>query len=123
MCFFLHIDILFSSSRGSFLVLSALGHAGSPPEHHGASVGLAEVRGTCSRGSKSPLTTKRNFEHVDPSRAMQTQVQVRKMPTAHVISGILNVDNVVGHNSVMERYLPDTNFARHTTTFSTIQSP
>ena len=31
---------LFSSSdRGSFLVLSAPGHARSPPEHHGASVG------------------------------------------------------------------------------------
>ena len=29
----------FSSSRVSFLVLSAPGHAGSPPEHHGASVG------------------------------------------------------------------------------------
>ena len=28
----------FSSGRGSFLVLSAPGHAGSPPEHHGASV-------------------------------------------------------------------------------------
>ena len=31
---------LFSSSdRGSFLVLSAPGHAGSQPEHHGATVG------------------------------------------------------------------------------------
>ena len=79
MCFFLHIDILFSASRGSFLVLSALGHAGSPPEHHGASVGLAEVRGTCSRGSKSQVTTGRHFEHVEPSRPMQTHVQVEKL--------------------------------------------
>ena len=36
---FLHIGIFFSSGRGSFLVLSAPGHTGSPPEHHGASVG------------------------------------------------------------------------------------
>ena len=32
--FFLHIDNFFSSGRGSFLVLSAPGHAGSPPERH-----------------------------------------------------------------------------------------
>ena len=37
--FFLYIGIFFSSGRGPFLVLSALGHAGSPPEHHGANVG------------------------------------------------------------------------------------
>ena len=37
--FFLRIDGFFSSGRGSFLVLSAPGHVGSPPEHHGASVG------------------------------------------------------------------------------------
>ena len=36
--FFLHIGLFFSSSRGSFLVLSAPGHAGSPPEVHGASL-------------------------------------------------------------------------------------
>ena len=38
-CVFLHMGIFFSSGRRSFLVLSAPGHAGSPPEHHGASVG------------------------------------------------------------------------------------
>ena len=37
--FFLHIRHFFLSSRGSFLMLSAPGHAGSPPEHHGESVG------------------------------------------------------------------------------------
>ena len=35
---FIHIGIFLSSGRGSFLVPSAPGHAGSPPEHHGASV-------------------------------------------------------------------------------------
>ena len=58
--------------------------------------GLAEVRGTCSGGSKSQVTTGRHSEHVEPSRPMQTHVQVqRKCPTAHVISRILNVVNVV----------------------------
>ena len=36
--FFAH-GIVCSSYRGYFLVLSALGHGGSPPEHHGANVG------------------------------------------------------------------------------------
>ena len=39
MCFFVLIVIFFSPGRGSFIVLSAPGHAGSMPEHHGASVG------------------------------------------------------------------------------------
>ena len=37
--FFLHFGNFFSSGRGSFLVLSAPWHAGSPPGHHGASLG------------------------------------------------------------------------------------
>ena len=37
--FLWHIGIFFSSGRGSFLVLSAPWHAGSPREHQGASVG------------------------------------------------------------------------------------
>ena len=36
---FCNIGICFSSGRGSFLVLSAPAHAGSPPEHHGACEG------------------------------------------------------------------------------------
>ena len=32
-----------SSGRGSFLALSAAGHAGDPPVHHGASVGPGRV--------------------------------------------------------------------------------
>ena len=38
-CVFFNINIFFFSDRGSFLVLSAPGHAGSPPEHLGVSVG------------------------------------------------------------------------------------
>ena len=39
MFVFYHIGILFSSNRGSFLVLSAPEQTGSPPERQGASVG------------------------------------------------------------------------------------
>ena len=89
---------------------------------------LAEVRGTCSGGSKSQVTTGRHSERVKPSRPMQTHVQVlNKCPTAHVISRILNVVNVcqtlLGDGKVFPRH----QFARHTTSFSTIpgtiQSP
>ena len=83
--FLRHVGFFFFSSRGSFLVLSARGHAGSPPEHHGTSVttlqvwALAEVRGTWSGGSKSQVTTGGHSEHVRPSRPLQTHVQARTM--------------------------------------------
>ena len=66
--------IFFSSGGGSFLELSAPGHARNPPEHQA----LADVRGTCSRGSKWQVTTGKHSEHVEPSRPMQTHVQVKK---------------------------------------------
>ena len=37
--FFFRNTILLSSGRGSFRTLSAAGHAGGPPVHHGESVG------------------------------------------------------------------------------------
>ena len=57
MCYFGTSAFFFSSGRGSFLVLSATWHAGSPPAHHAQLWALAEVRGTCSGGFKvaSPL--------------------------------------------------------------------
>ena len=39
--------------------------------------GLAEVRGTCSGGSKSQVTTGRHSEHVEPSRPLHTHVLVQ----------------------------------------------
>ena len=38
--FFKDICTLYSGAPGSFLALSAEGHAGDPPVHHGASLGL-----------------------------------------------------------------------------------
>ena len=49
--FFWPFGIFFSSGRGSFLVLSAPWHAGSPPGPRAQVWALAEVRGTCSGGS------------------------------------------------------------------------
>ena len=89
-----------------FLVLSAPGHAGSPPEHHGPSLGPGRGPWHCSGVSKSQVTTGRHSEHVEPSRPMQTHVQVKKCPTAHMISRILNVVNVVRHYLVMEMCSP-----------------
>ena len=40
---------------------------------------LAKVRGMCSGDSKSKVNTGRPSEHVEPSRSMQTHVQVNKM--------------------------------------------
>ena len=79
MCFFRPIGIFFSSGRGSFLVLSASGHAGARPNTTEQVWALAEVRGTCSGCSKSQVTTGRHSEHVEPSRPLQTHVQVKKM--------------------------------------------
>ena len=43
----------FSSVYGSFLLFAVAGHAGGPREHWVQVWALAEVRGTCSWGSKS----------------------------------------------------------------------
>ena len=75
-CVFCGTWAFFSSGRGSFLVLSNLDHAGSPPEHHDT---LAVVCGTYSGGSQWQETTGRHSEHVELSRPMQTHVQVQKM--------------------------------------------
>ena len=77
--FFWPFGISFSSGRGSFLVLSAPWHAGSPPGPRTQVWALAEVRGTCSGGSKWEIRSGRDSEHVDPSRCMQTHVQVKRM--------------------------------------------
>ena len=68
-----------------------------------------DIRGTCSGGSKSQVPTGRHSEHVGPSRPLKTTYMLKECPPAHVISGILNVINVVRHDVVMEKFFPDTN--------------
>ena len=79
MCFVGPSTLFSPSGRGSFLVLSAPGHAGSLPGPRAQVWPLAEVRGTCSGGSKWQVPSGRDFEHVEPPRCMQTQEQVKKM--------------------------------------------
>ena len=94
---------VFFSGPGSFLVLSAPWHAGSPPGPLTQVGALAEGRGTCSGGSKWHVHSRRHSEHVEPSRSMQTHVHIyvinrlKNCPAFHVIPGILNVINVVRH--------------------------
>ena len=113
--FFWSIGTSFSSGRGSFLVFSAPWHAGSPPGPRAQVWALVDVRGTCSGGSTWQVPSGRDSEHVEPFRPMQTHVHntcdlwyiltwVKKCPTAHAISMILNVVNVARHYLVMETY-------------------
>ena len=67
-----HVGIFFFSDRGSFLVLSAPWQAGSPPRLRAQVCALADVRGTCSGGSKWQVPSERDSDHVESSRPMQT---------------------------------------------------
>ena len=110
MCFFFGISAFFSFPAAGLFSCSRLqGTQGARPNTTAQVLTLAEVRGQCSGGSKSHVTTGRHSEHVDPSRPIQTHVQVKKCLTANVISRILNVVNVVRQYLVMERYFPYTN--------------
>ena len=87
-CVFCAHRLFFCSGRGSFLVLSAPGRAGSPPKHHGASVGP-------DRGPWHVLwefkVASSNGEAFRARRAIQVHANRRtglktKCPTAHTIS-------------------------------------
>ena len=79
-CVFLHIGIFFSSGREVFSGALGPGARREPSQTPRRQVwALVRVRGTCSRGSKSQVTTGRHSEHVEPSRSTQTHVQVKNM--------------------------------------------
>ena len=108
--FFFCTSTFFSLPAAGLFSCSRLrGTHGARPNTTAQVWALVEVRSTCSVGSKSQISTGRHSEHVEPLRPMQTHLQVKKYPTAHVISRILNVVNVVRHNLAMDRYLTDTN--------------
>ena len=77
-CVTVCISALFSGTRGSFLVLSAPGHAGARPNKRRKcgpwSRYVALALGFQSR-EKWQVTTGRHSEHVEPSRSMQTHVR------------------------------------------------
>ena len=79
MCF-LDISTLFSGARGSFLALSAAGHPGGPPVHHGASLGhgfgsVARALGVQSRDTWQAIAGLLSAE-LDPSKAMENPTYV-----------------------------------------------
>ena len=112
-------SVFFFLFRPSFVVLSAPWPAGSPPEHHGASVGSGRRPWHVLWGFK---IASRHSEHVGPCRLLQTHVQVEECPTAHVISGILNVISVVRHYLLGDgKVFPRDQHARHATTFNTLR--
>ena len=119
--FFWHFAIFFSSGRGSFFVLSAPWRAGRPPGPRAHVWALAEVRGTCSGGSKWQVPSGRDSKHVEPSRCIQTQEQVKIMSDGSCDIWDLECHHcrqtVLGDGKVFPRH----QHARHATTFSTIR--
>ena len=115
ICVFLARWHLFSlPAAGCFSYSRLRGTQGAYPDTTAHVWALAEVRGTCSGGSKWQVPTGSDSEQLEPSRPMHTNVTTQKnirrlmyklkeFPTAHVISGILNVVNVVRHYLVMWR--------------------
>ena len=78
MCFFAHRHFFLFRPRVFSRVLGS-GARRARPNSTTQVWALAEVRGTCSGGSKSQVTTGRHSEHIEPSKPMQTHVQVKKM--------------------------------------------
>ena len=83
---------------------------------------LAEVRGTCSGGSKSHVRLGRDSEHVEPSRPLQTQVRIKR-----VSDGSCDIWDLGCHQCrqtiVTWRWksFPRHQHARHATTFNAIR--
>ena len=77
MCFF--FTSAFLPAAGRFSCSWLRGTQGARPNTTAQVWALAEVRGTCSGGSKSHVTTRSHTDYVKPSRPMQSYVQVRKM--------------------------------------------
>ena len=112
--FFWPFGIFFSLGRGSLFMLSAPWHAESPLGLRTQVWALAEVRGTRSSGSKWQVRSGRDSEHVEPSRRMlglqvvNFEPGLKKCPTVHTTSMILNGVNVTRVYLVMATHFPDT---------------
>ena len=113
--FLWHMGIFSLLAAGLFSCSRLRGTQGARRNTTAQSWALVDVRGTCSGGSTWQVPSGRDSEHVEPFRPMQTHVHntcdlwyiltwVKKCPTAHAISMILNVVNVARHYLVMETY-------------------
>ena len=79
MCFFGTSAFLSLSAAGLFSCSRLRGTQGARPDTTAQVWALAEIHGTCSGGSKWQVPTGSDSEHVEPSRSMQTHVQVKRM--------------------------------------------
>ena len=78
MCFFC-TSAFFSLPAADLFSCSRLrGTQGARPDTTAQMWALADVYDTCSWGLKSQVTTGRHSDHAEPSRPMQTHVQVKK---------------------------------------------
>ena len=84
VCVFLALRYFSLPAEGLFSCSRLRGTQGARPDITVQVWALAEVRGTCSGGSKWQVPTGSDSEHVEPSRPMQTHVQVKECQTAHV---------------------------------------
>ena len=79
--FFSHIAKLFSFGRGSFVVLSATGHAGAPRVHTTQVWAPADLHGACSRRSNSRrnwhVTTGSVSDDLEPTNPIETRNNFR----------------------------------------------
>ena len=126
---FIHVfiwpfGIFFCTGRGSFLVLSGPWHTGSLPESHTQDWAQAEVRGTCSGGSKWHVHSGRRSEHVEPSRppANPRTVQVKIM--SHDWCDIWDLECHQRRQTLLTwdgNVFPRHQHARHSTTFNTLR--
>ena len=78
-CVFLAHRHFFSSGAGRFSCFRLRGTQRACRNTTAQVWALADVRGTCSGGSKSQVSKRRHSEHVRPSRPLQTHVQARTM--------------------------------------------
>ena len=74
MCFFGPSAFFSFAAAGLFSCSGLRGTKGARRNTRAQVWALADIRGTCSGGSKSQVTTRRHSEHVEPSSPMQTHV-------------------------------------------------
>ena len=117
LCFICTSAAFFAHPAAGLFSCSRLrGTHGACPNTTAQVWALAEIRGTCSGGSKLQVPTGRHSEHVQPFTSMQSHVQVKKCPTAHLISRILSRQALLD-GKIFSRH----QLARHATAFSTIK--
>ena len=110
--FFAHRHVFSLPAAGRFSCSRLRGTQGTRPNTTAQVWALSEVRGTCSRGSKSQVSTGRHSEHVERSRP---PYRLKRGPTTHVISRMQKFSmrhKVPGDGKVFTRH----ENARHATT-------